>query len=201
MQAILNDPDLTHNNMAKSSHVKRPDSDALPKTTTLFMLYISCLFGVNCLIQIKILFSPFPWGPYRACHPGGNHWDYYPGNLSWSQITATHLKIRHHYTFLKRVAEITNQILDCMIGYQDSSPSHVCLVACPVRSSLCQLMPWLLMSPGNQLAEWHWPPKLTLFLSSLWVNLNTLHCFSVKEWWYKIQIHPCSSKTIQHVKN
>ena len=46
MQAILNDPDLTHNNMAKSSHVKRPDSDALPKTTTLFhALYLMLIWG------------------------------------------------------------------------------------------------------------------------------------------------------------
>ena len=165
------------------------------------MLYISCLFGVNCLIQIKILFSPFPWGPYRACHPGGNHWDYYPGNLSWSQITATHLKIRHHYIFLKRVAEITNQILDCMMGYQDSSLSHVCQVASPLGHHWASWCPGLLCHQVISWQKWHWPPKLTLFLSSLWVNLNTLHCFSVKEWWYKIQIHPGSSKTIQHVKN
>ena len=29
-------------------------------------------------------------GGCMACHPGDHHWDYYPGTLSFSQITATH---------------------------------------------------------------------------------------------------------------
>ena len=28
-------------------------------------------------------------------HPGGHYWNYYPGALSLSQVTATHLKIGH----------------------------------------------------------------------------------------------------------
>ena len=28
-----------------------------------------------------------------ACHSGGCYWDYYPGALSLSQVTATHLQI------------------------------------------------------------------------------------------------------------
>ena len=31
----------------------------------------------------------------RACHPGGHYCDYYPGALSLSEVTATHLKIGH----------------------------------------------------------------------------------------------------------
>ena len=30
-----------------------------------------------------------------ACHPSDHYWDYYPGALSVSQVTATHLKIGH----------------------------------------------------------------------------------------------------------
>ena len=28
-------------------------------------------------------------------HPDGHHWDYYPGDLSFSQVIATHLMIGH----------------------------------------------------------------------------------------------------------
>ena len=28
-------------------------------------------------------------------HPGGHYWNYYPGALSLSQVTANHLKIGH----------------------------------------------------------------------------------------------------------
>ena len=31
--------------------------------------------------------------PQWACHPGGLHWHNYPGVLTWSQVTATHLKM------------------------------------------------------------------------------------------------------------
>ena len=26
----------------------------------------------------------------NACHPGGHYWNYYPGTLSWIQVTVTH---------------------------------------------------------------------------------------------------------------
>ena len=34
------------------------------------------------------------WGQINgACHPGGHYWNYHPGALSWSEVTATSLKI------------------------------------------------------------------------------------------------------------
>ena len=32
---------------------------------------------------------------YGAYYPGGHNWDYCPGGLYLSQVTAIHLKIRH----------------------------------------------------------------------------------------------------------
>ena len=44
--------------------------------------------GNQCAVHIENKF----------CHPGGHYWDYYPGALCVSQVTATHLKIRHPCT-------------------------------------------------------------------------------------------------------
>ena len=58
------------------------------------------------LIQISInqlysfIYSNNLWNPHvpvidNACHPGGHLWDYHPGALSSSQVTVTHMYIRH----------------------------------------------------------------------------------------------------------
>ena len=31
----------------------------------------------------------------RACHPGGQYWNYYPGDLSLSEVITIHFKIKH----------------------------------------------------------------------------------------------------------
>ena len=54
-----------------------------------------------------------------ACYPGGLYWDYYPGALSWSHITASHLKMES--TGAQSLNEL--QRLQHMRGDQDSSPS------------------------------------------------------------------------------
>ena len=62
----------------------------------------------------------------KACHPGGHYWDYYPGTLSLSQVTAPHLKAGHPQiksTSARSSKEL--QRLDHMRGYEDSSPSNV----------------------------------------------------------------------------
>ena len=51
------------------------------------------------------------------CHPGGQYRNYYPGALSWSQVSAAHLKFRHPYGCLifKWVAETS--IYDRVAGW------------------------------------------------------------------------------------
>ena len=49
---------------------------------------ITFLWKPTCFLSKTTSFN-------KAYHPGGHYWEYYPGALSWSQGTATHLKLRH----------------------------------------------------------------------------------------------------------
>ena len=57
--------------------------------------------------------------------PGGHYQNYYHGALSLSQVTVTHLK-NCLPSISSTGAQSSNELqrLDCMTGYQDSSPSH-----------------------------------------------------------------------------
>ena len=58
-----------------------------------------------------------------TCHPGIHYCDYYPGALSFSDNTATHLKMGHQQ-MKSAGARSSNELqrLDCMTGYQIVAP-------------------------------------------------------------------------------
>ena len=59
-------------------------------------------------------------------HNGGHYWDYYNGTLSCSQVSTSHLRIRHLYMKYTGDDWFPNgwQRLDLKIGHQDSSLSN-----------------------------------------------------------------------------
>ena len=81
----------------------------------------------------------------RACHPGGHYWNYYPGAMPSSQVTATHVKMGMKLTGAWSSGEL--QRLDYMTGYQDSSPSdgrqETCsildMLKCLKETSICTI--------------------------------------------------------------
>ena len=68
----------------------------------------------------------------KFCHPGGHYWDYYPGALSVSQVTAIHLKIRRVpvYQISSDQTSNYNEVAETWI--QDSSTSNDCWTIYPV---------------------------------------------------------------------
>ena len=57
------------------------------------------------------------WWPLLA-----QYWPYYPGALTWSQVTATHLKIGNQWILSSDAPSLNElKIFDYMPGYQNSS--------------------------------------------------------------------------------
>ena len=66
---------------------KAVDLDNMKKYHSAVALYCKGLDHFIAAIHCKILNG--------TCHPGDHCWGHYPGTLSSSQVTATHLKIGH----------------------------------------------------------------------------------------------------------
>ena len=84
----------------------------------------------------------------RACHPGGHNWNYCPGALSLSQVTATHFKIGHRIFHLW----VPNLQMSCreLTAWQGTSmivPVMATRVTCLIGKSCNNfLMPFILRS-------------------------------------------------------
>ena len=76
------------------------------KTENFYVQWVfwRCIFSFSSLNKLKylkkniIIYIIYDFNDTyksRACHPRGHYLNYFPGTLSWNQVTTTHLKIRH----------------------------------------------------------------------------------------------------------
>ena len=101
----------------------------------------------------------------KKCCPGGQYWDYYPGALSLSWITATHLEIDQNSQMSSLPIRYLEFIMDIL---EDTYHNMICDFTAPRTQ-------WFSILHLNMIPSWH-----IYYLYSFWYLSHLNHGGNIK---------------------